>query len=40
VKSYVDANGRALDVLFSDNEVAGFESVYKSARAQNSFGVG
>lgn len=39
VQSFVDSNGRALDVLFADNEVAGFESVVKVAKAQNSFGV-
>lgn len=40
VHSYVDINGRTTDVLFADNEVASFESVYKVAKAQNSFGVG
>lgn len=38
--SYVDINGRALDVLFSDTDVAAFETVYKVPKAQNSFGVG
>jgi hypothetical protein len=40
VKSFVDTNGRAKDVLFGDNEVAGFESCYRVAKAQNTFGVG
>lgn len=40
VYSYVDTNGRPYDVEFADDEVAGFESVYKVTRAQNTFGVG
>lgn len=39
VHSYVDTNGRPLDVIFGDDEVAAFESMHRAIRAQNTFGV-
>lgn len=39
VQSYVDANGRATDVVFSDSEVPVFGLANKVIKAQNSYGV-
>lgn len=37
VQSYVSGSGRARDITFADNEVPVMESVYKAAKAQNTF---
>jgi uncharacterized phage protein gp47/JayE len=39
VASFVDTNGRAIDVLFADNALPVFGLTYKVQKAQNSWGV-
>lgn len=39
VNSYVDTNGRAIDVLFADNALPVFGLTYKVRKAENSWGV-